>query len=499
MAVSTGCAQLDRMLKGGLPENRTVLVTGGPGVGKSTLAMQYLQAGLDEGEHCLYISTEQTAEELQTSFAPFDFELDHPNLTITSIHATPSKTIEDSESGLALQTLQSDEAVDGPFTYPFESEYIVEFLEQYRPSDRVVLDSASGLSAISESESVFRRVMLDLVRLFTDEFDATTLMTAENVARHQQHGGPLATTDLMQFTANGVIRLLWDEFRGSRRRYLEVLKMRGINHDTRKYELGFSDVGIYLTPVQRTSASGIDTDAVISTGLEGLDELSGGFVRGHSVLLESDGRALVDHLVARIMESALSDGMSIWFFPSPIMKPGRVEDLMTGDWSMVELLDEGVLSVLDGFGAWKELHDHPGVFYAPSGVLGNLFRRSSSIRSYLMQKMAEKVDDRRGDTAHMGVVYTEAFLRWLDAEQVKEVYYWAREELADEYDTGFFVHNPTTMEQHLAEFFHSDAVQVFEASMDEDGIQRVHLTKSPTGHPGDSAVLDYRQGELDVR
>ena len=481
------------MLGGGFPEERAVLVTGGPGVGKSTLAMQFLQAGIEADERCLYISTEQTAPELRTSFAPFDFDLDHPDLTITSLHASPSTTLEDSTSGMALQTLQGDRSIDGPYTYPFESEYIVEFLEQYAPADRIVLDSTSGLSAISDNHEVFRRTVLELVRLFTDQFEATTLLTAEESGAELDTDVPMTSaSNLLQFTANGVIRLHWDRIRGSRRRYLEVLKMRGVDHDTRRFELDFDERGVYLTPVQRTSASGIDPDAVISTGSEGLDELSGGFVRGHSVLLESDGRALVDHVVANIMSSAFKEGMSVWFFPSPIMKPSRIEDLMHDSWEMEDLLDRGMLSVLDGFGAWKQFHDHDGVFSAPSGILGNLFRRSSTVRTYLMQKMAERVDRRRGDTHHMGVVYTEAFLRWLDPDQVKEVYYWAREKLADEYDTGFFIHNPTTMDEQLAEFFHSDAVQVFEATMDDDGIQRIHLTKSPIGRPGQSAVLDYR-------
>ncbi|MFB6304876.1 MAG: RAD55 family ATPase, partial [Haloferacaceae archaeon] len=63
--VGTGEPVLDGMLRGGLPENRAVLVTGGPGTGKSTLAMQFLQAGLERGETALYVSTEQTIEELR--------------------------------------------------------------------------------------------------------------------------------------------------------------------------------------------------------------------------------------------------------------------------------------------------------------------------------------------------------------------------------------------------------------------------------------------------
>lgn len=501
MGLATGCAQMDRMLGGGIPENRAVLVTGGPGVGKSTFAMQFLQEGLRADEQCLYISTEQTTAELHSSFAPFDFDLDHPNLEITSIHAMPDTTIEESQSGMALRTLQGDESIDGNFRYPFESEYIVEFLEQFAPCDRVVLDSASGLETISDNQRRFQRVVLELIRLFTDTFGATAIFTSEAMGPPVSDGvsPSQSTSQLLQFTTHGVIRLWWGQVEGSRRRFLEIVKMRGLDHDTRSYEVRFTDSGLQLVPSGRTSAAGIDPDTILKTGADGLDELSGGFVRGHSVLLETDGQAMVDHVVARIIDSAFGDGMAVWFFPSPIMGPKRLERLMPGDREVTDLLDRGQLSVLDGFGAWKNIYDHPGVYHAPSGIMGSLFRRNSTIRKFLMQKMAEEVDVRRGDRPHLGTVYTEAFLRWLDPEQVKEVYYWAREELAHELDTGFFIHNPATMEAQLAEFFHSDAVQVFETSMSEDGIQYLHLAKSPIGEPGETAVLNYTDDGLVVQ
>ncbi|AEN06540.1 circadian oscillation regulator KaiC-like protein [halophilic archaeon DL31] len=54
------------MLDGGYPEERAVLLTSTPGTGKSTLAMQFLQEGLQNGESWLFISTEQTVDELRT-------------------------------------------------------------------------------------------------------------------------------------------------------------------------------------------------------------------------------------------------------------------------------------------------------------------------------------------------------------------------------------------------------------------------------------------------
>lgn len=487
------------MLGGGIPEERAILVTGGPGVGKSTLAMQFLQEGLAQGERCLYVSTEQTTEELRTSFAPFNFDLDDPNLEVTSLHAMPDTTLEESQSGLALHTLQGDESIDGNFRYPFESEYIAEFLEQFAPRDRVVLDSASGLQVISDNQHRFQRVVLDLIRLFTDTFGATTIFTSESVGPPAPDGSTQGGgSQLLQFTTHGVIRLWWDEVEGSRRRFLEVLKMRGVDHQTRKYEVSFSEDGLSLMPRSRTSGRGFDDEAIISTGIDGLDELSGGLVRGHSVLVEYDGRAMVDSFVAHMMDRVLDEGMSVWFFPSPIMSATRTQDLMPHDWDFREKLDDNSLFVLDGFGVWKDYHDHQNVFYAPQGVLGNLFRRNKSISIYMMKRIARRVEERRIPGPQLGLVYTEAFLRWLDPSEVKEVYYWAREDLARPYDTGFWVHNPEAMDPQLAEFFHSDAVQVFRTTMAENGIQYLRMAKSPLGQPGQSAVIDFDDDGLVV-
>jgi circadian clock protein KaiC len=43
--VATGVAGLDAILNGGLPRDRLYLVQGDPGVGKTTLALQFLLEG----------------------------------------------------------------------------------------------------------------------------------------------------------------------------------------------------------------------------------------------------------------------------------------------------------------------------------------------------------------------------------------------------------------------------------------------------------------------
>jgi len=60
----TGTSGLDHILRGGFPSHALYLVQGDPGVGKTTLAMQFLLAGSRRGESCLYVTFSETREEL---------------------------------------------------------------------------------------------------------------------------------------------------------------------------------------------------------------------------------------------------------------------------------------------------------------------------------------------------------------------------------------------------------------------------------------------------
>jgi circadian clock protein KaiC len=62
---TTGVAGLDQILSGGLPIHRQYLVEGKPGTGKTTLALQFLLAGRDQGERCLYVTLSETKDELR--------------------------------------------------------------------------------------------------------------------------------------------------------------------------------------------------------------------------------------------------------------------------------------------------------------------------------------------------------------------------------------------------------------------------------------------------
>src|SRR3954470_23095224 len=73
---ATGIAGLDEGLGVGLPLNRLYLLQGDPGVGKTTLALQFLLEGARAGESCLYVTLSETREELQAVAASHGWSLD---------------------------------------------------------------------------------------------------------------------------------------------------------------------------------------------------------------------------------------------------------------------------------------------------------------------------------------------------------------------------------------------------------------------------------------
>ena len=63
--VSTGLAELDRVLGGGLVPGSVTLLGGEPGVGKSTLLLQVLSAMAGAGAPVLLVSAEESAQQIR--------------------------------------------------------------------------------------------------------------------------------------------------------------------------------------------------------------------------------------------------------------------------------------------------------------------------------------------------------------------------------------------------------------------------------------------------
>lgn len=238
--VKTGIKGLDKALKGGIPENNLVLVSGGAGTGKSTLCLQYLIYGALSGEKCLYITTEQTREELLKQAACFDWP------------------IEELEKNKMFHVYYMDILSERNFLETLET-----IIKKFQPK-RIAIDSVTTLTdnieitdfkdktafaMVEVMENVVptpmserlltKNVLYSLVRKLK-AYDTTTLLTTE---LYEDAKG-LSADGVSEFICDGVFMLHYLEIGVVEDRSLMIRKMRYTDHSKKQIVYDITNKGI---------------------------------------------------------------------------------------------------------------------------------------------------------------------------------------------------------------------------------------------------------------
>jgi non-specific serine/threonine protein kinase len=74
--VKTGIPGLDKLIEGGFPVCSSILLIGPPGVGKSTIAEQFIFEGLRSKQPGLYVTLDSSPKEVVKSMEDFGWKLD---------------------------------------------------------------------------------------------------------------------------------------------------------------------------------------------------------------------------------------------------------------------------------------------------------------------------------------------------------------------------------------------------------------------------------------
>ena len=292
---ATGVAGLDDILGGGLPRNRLYLLQGHPGVGKTTLALQYLLEGRRRGEAGLYITLSESAAELNASAASHGWSLDG---IIVHEHSTALDLNSESQ-----HTLFHPDEVDLTETVGD----LLDAVDRVKPT-RIVVDSLSELRLLAGDALRYRREILALKDHFAGR-DCTVLLLDDR------------TTDVgdlqLQSLCHGVLLLeeLTPEY-GSDRRRLRVTKMRGL-----RFRAGFHDFvvatgGLEVYP-RLVAAEHQDTfvPGQMESGLAGLDALFGGGIdRGTTTLLLGPSGTGKSTLATQYAVAAAQRGERVVFY-----------------------------------------------------------------------------------------------------------------------------------------------------------------------------------------
>lgn len=263
----TGIDGLDEILKGGLPQRRLYLLKGSPGVGKTTLALQFLLEGIRRGEKGLYITLSETRDEIMEVAQSHGWDLD--GLDIFELSALEHQLAQESQNTVFHPSeIELNKTTD----------ILLARIDAVKPK-RLVVDSLSELRLLSDTALRYRRQMLSL-KQYLSVRDVTVIMLDD----HAEDGGDLH----VQSIAHGVITIeqLETDY-GAERRRVKINKLRGVNFSAGFHDAVIVQGGLKVFPRLVAADHGEAYAAsAITTDIPELDALvGGGLERGTSSLL----------------------------------------------------------------------------------------------------------------------------------------------------------------------------------------------------------------------
>jgi len=265
--LATGSAGLDAILDGGLPADRSYLIQGIPGTGKTTLALRFLLEGLRLGERGLYISLSETRAELEDVAASHGWSLADLAMVDLSV-------VGDLLEPQAQTTMFHPAEIDLNRTM----DRIMAEVEKVKP-ERIAFDSLAEVRFLAQEPLRFRRQLLamkqNLLRrgatvLFLDDHSAAD---SDQQVQSIVHG-----VITLERSANGY---------GNMRRRLIVDKLRGVAFNTGYHDFLIQRGGCLIFPRLEASVryTKPDPERMVS-GVAELDiMLGGGLDRGSNLLL----------------------------------------------------------------------------------------------------------------------------------------------------------------------------------------------------------------------
>ena len=249
--VSSGNAELDALLGGGLERGTNALLIGAAGVGKSSLALTYAIAAASRSERSVI------------------FAFDEGRGTMIARAKTLGLPLEEAlKKGLInIQQIDPAEMAPGEFADAVRSSV------ESDNAQVVIIDSLNGYLNAMPDERFLILQMHELLSYLSQRGVLTILVLA-------QHGlvGPMDTPLDISYLSDSVLMLRYFELGGTVRRALSVVKKRSGNHEHTIREFKLTSKGIWVSP-PLADFEGIFTGTpryVGDVGLLSSDEHEGG-------------------------------------------------------------------------------------------------------------------------------------------------------------------------------------------------------------------------------
>jgi len=218
--LESGIPGLDAMIEGGFPMPSSILVAGEPGTGKTTLGVQSLFHGARAGETGMYLTVisepNWVVQKFLSGFSFFDQSLvEMGRVIFIDIGDAMRRNPDD-----VLNALKSE-------------------VERYSPN-RLVLDPITVMRIAFEQQKKYREFLHDFTT-FMKAFNCITFLTSEM-------GYADISGSMEGYMADAILVLSYPKEENSRRKYIEVLKMRGTKHLTGEQAIDIGRNGLSVQP-----------------------------------------------------------------------------------------------------------------------------------------------------------------------------------------------------------------------------------------------------------
>ena len=229
--VPIGIPNLDKLIDGGFEKNSANVIVGGSGSGKTIFATQFLIEGMRRGEKCLYVTFEEKKEQFYKHMIDFGWNLAdyEQKKLLTFLEYSPGKVKTMLEEGGG--TIESAIVKQG--------------------ITRIVIDSITSFALLFEKELERREAAVRLFGMISG-WNCTSLLTLEE--------DPLTERELtakpIEFESDSIILIYYVQEKGERKRYLEIIKMRGVKHSKRIHMFEVGSHGITVSPRKISNIKG---------------------------------------------------------------------------------------------------------------------------------------------------------------------------------------------------------------------------------------------------
>ncbi len=325
--VPSGIRGLDEITFGGLPKGRPILVSGGPGCGKTLFAMEFLVHGIvDQGEPGVFVAFEEKIEDLEQNFASLGFDL--PALV--------------EQGKIALDHIYIDRSeFEEAGEYDLEGLFIrLGALIDRVGAKRIAIDTIEAIFSGFCNEAILRSELRRLF-LWLKDRGMTAVITGERGER------TITKYGLEEYVADCVITLDHQVSHQIATRRLRVVKYRGSVHGADEYPFLIDDDGISVLPITSMSLRHRASRERIPTGIPKLDTMLGGkgYYRGSSILVSGLAGTGKSSVAATFADAACRRGERCLYFPFEESEDQIVRNMASIGIDLAPWIEQGLLQI----------------------------------------------------------------------------------------------------------------------------------------------------------